>query len=92
MAREFIGALFNNGGSQAVRLPKECRFEGTAVRIRQEGSELTLAPLEKRKWPTGFWESFWSEGAASEDFEVPEPLPDAPHRDAVLDELDPDRG
>ncbi len=91
MAREFIGALFNNGGSQAVRLPKECRFEGSAVRIRQEGRTVTLEPLEKRQWPAGFWEAFWSEGPAPGDFEVPEPLRDAPHRDAILDYLDPDR-
>lgn len=27
--------LFNNGRSQAVRLPKDCRFEGTEVYVKK---------------------------------------------------------
>ena len=39
--------LFKNGRSQAVRLPKELRFEGTEVSIRQNPStgEVVIAPL-----------------------------------------------
>jgi len=38
--------LFKNGRSQAVRLPKEFRFEGTEVEIRREPAtgEVILAP------------------------------------------------
>lgn len=38
--------LFWTGRSQAVRLPKEFRFEGDAVRIRREGKAVVLEPLE----------------------------------------------
>jgi antitoxin VapB len=34
--------LFMNGRSQAVRLPKEFRFEGTEVRIRRHGEGVLL--------------------------------------------------
>ena len=38
--------LFKNGRSQAVRLPKEFRFEGTEVAIRRDetSGEVTLSP------------------------------------------------
>lgn len=38
--------LFKTGRSQAVRLPKEFRFEGTEVRIRKHGSGVLLEPLK----------------------------------------------
>jgi antitoxin VapB len=37
--------LFTHGGSQAVRLPKEFRFEGTQVHVRRVGNEVVLSPL-----------------------------------------------
>ncbi len=37
--------LFSNGQSQAVRLPKEFRFEGTKVRIRRLGNAVLLEPI-----------------------------------------------
>ena len=36
--------LFKNGQSQAVRLPKEFRFEGTSVFIHHLGSYVVLVP------------------------------------------------
>jgi len=33
MAKSGVAKLFRNGRSQAVRLPKEFRFEGDAVRV-----------------------------------------------------------
>ena len=39
--------LFQNGRSQAVRLPKEFRFEGSEVMIRREGEEIILAPVQE---------------------------------------------
>ena len=41
--------LFQNGGSQAVRLPKECRFpEGQReVVVRREGRRVILEPVEE---------------------------------------------
>lgn len=38
--------LFWSGRSQAVRLPKEFRFEGREVRIRREGDRVILEPDE----------------------------------------------
>lgn len=35
--------LFQNGRSQAVRLPAECRFEGDEVYIRRVGDEVILS-------------------------------------------------
>jgi virulence-associated protein VagC len=37
--------LFRNGGSQAVRLPKEFQFVGKEVRIRREGNGVVLEPV-----------------------------------------------
>jgi antitoxin VapB len=66
--------LFKNGRSQAVRLPKEFRFEGTEVAIRRDSAtgEVVLSPntdvREKASWAELFalWESL---GAADPDFE-----------------------
>ncbi len=37
--------LFQNGQSQAVRLPKEFRFEGGEVFIKKSGNAVVLIPL-----------------------------------------------
>lgn len=39
--------LFKNGESQAVRLPKEFRFEGTEVLIKRVGDAVVLLPTSK---------------------------------------------
>jgi antitoxin VapB len=38
--------LFQNGNSQAVRLPKEFRMPGDRVKISQRGKQIILEPLE----------------------------------------------
>ncbi len=38
-----VAKLFTHGGSQAVRLPKEFRFEGTEVFVRRVGDEVVLS-------------------------------------------------
>jgi antitoxin VapB len=43
--------LFKNGQSQAVRLPKEFRFEGSEVLIKRAGSAVVLLPKSK-SWNT----------------------------------------
>jgi antitoxin VapB len=45
--------LFKNGRSQAVRLPKELRFEGDRVFIKKVGSSVVLIPYQ-RPWQTLF--------------------------------------
>lgn len=37
--------LFWTGRSQAVRLPKEFRFEGDEVRIRRHGAAVVIEPV-----------------------------------------------
>jgi antitoxin VapB len=37
--------LFRNGRSQAVRLPREFRFEGDCVRIRRAGRGVLVEPV-----------------------------------------------
>ena len=45
--------IFQNGRSQAVRLPKEFRFEGTEVLIKRVGNAVVLLPHE-HSWETLF--------------------------------------
>ena len=44
--------LFKNGRSQAVRLPREFRFEGDEVRIRRAGRGVLVEPMftDVSKW------------------------------------------
>ncbi len=44
--------LFRNGRSQAVRLPREFRFEGDTVRIRKVRQGVLLEPIisDTGKW------------------------------------------
>lgn len=39
-----VAKLFTHGGSQAVRLPKQFRFEGTEVFVRRVGNDVVLSP------------------------------------------------
>jgi len=45
MPKADIAKLFQNGRSQAVRLPKEFRFEGDSVRIRRVAQGVLLEPV-----------------------------------------------
>jgi antitoxin VapB len=52
MPKADIAKLFQNGRSQAVRLPREFRFEGDRVRIRRVGQGVLLEPLiqDPKEW------------------------------------------
>ena len=50
-----IARIFKNGRSQAVRLPKEFRFEENEVLIRKKGNDVILSPLSKS------WDAFFKE-------------------------------
>ncbi len=39
--------IFQNGRSQAIRLPKAFRLSGTEVRISRDGNRIILEPLEQ---------------------------------------------
>jgi antitoxin VapB len=45
MGKTGTAKLFRNGRSQAVRLPREFRFEGDEVRIRRVARGVLLEPL-----------------------------------------------
>lgn len=45
MRKVEIAKLFQNGSSQAVRLPREFRFEGDRVRIRRVPQGVLLEPM-----------------------------------------------
>ncbi|MFO7803795.1 MAG: type II toxin-antitoxin system VapB family antitoxin [Desulfovermiculus sp.] len=38
--------LFQNGNSQAIRLPKEFRMPGNEVKIYKKGKQIIIEPLE----------------------------------------------
>jgi len=42
---ETTAKLFKNGSSQAVRLPKECRFAGDEVVVKRFGDTVILVPM-----------------------------------------------
>jgi len=52
MAKSKVAELFRNGRSQAVRLPKEFRFEGDRVRVRKVAGGVLLEPMisDPAKW------------------------------------------
>lgn len=43
--------LFTHGRSQAVRLPKEFRFDGKEVRVTRIGDKVILEPMESGAMP-----------------------------------------
>lgn len=45
-----MAKIFQHGGSQAVRLPKAFRFDGTEVLIEKHGDEVVLKPLLAAKF------------------------------------------
>jgi antitoxin VapB len=58
-----IAKLFKNGRSQAVRLPKEFRFESEEVFIWKEGNRVILSAKPKS------WREFFEDvPLASDDF------------------------
>jgi antitoxin VapB len=62
--------LFWNGRSQAVRLPKEFRFDGTEVAIHREGDRVILEPVSMSRRTPGGWErGVW----VARDFDAPLP-------------------
>ena len=46
--------IFNNGNSQAIRLPKEFRFESKEVIIRKVENGVLLMSQDKNMWENWF--------------------------------------
>lgn len=67
--------LFKNGESQAVRLPKEFRFDGDEVLIKKAGNAVVLLPKKKS------WEALVdSLGQFSNDFMTDREQPESNER------------
>ncbi len=68
--------LFMHGRSQAVRLPKEYRFEGTEVRVSKVGDKVILEPLHSVPFDV---DAMWAklDALGARDF-LPDGLPDDP--------------
>lgn len=80
-----IAKLFNNGRSQAVRLPAAYRFEGSEVFIRRDPDSgdviLSRRPVD--------WEGFF---AILRDAKVPADFLDRSERDQGVQDRDPFAG
>ncbi|MCP9629470.1 AbrB/MazE/SpoVT family DNA-binding domain-containing protein [Rhodopseudomonas palustris] len=65
-----------HGRSQAVRLPKAFRFEGSEVRVSRQGDKVILEPLKPKPFDA---EAFWArlDALGARDFLV-DGLPDDP--------------
>ena len=72
-----IARLFNNGGSQAVRLPAEFRFDGDEVLVRRDESTGDVILSKKTGWST--WQIYLdlrnkATGAVPHEFMEDRPL------------------
>ena len=71
--------IFENGRSQAVRLPKECRFHGDEVLVNKVGDIVILMP-KNSQWAgfldglNMFSDDFMSDGRSTDDQQVRESL------------------
>jgi antitoxin VapB len=74
------GRLFMNGGSQAVRLPKAFRFEGTQVFVKKMGNGVVLLPYNA-PWQT----LFDSLDLFSDDFMQTRDQPEQQVREALFE-------
>ena len=69
--------LFKSGRSQAVRLPKEFRFEGKEVRVSRHGDGVLLRPMK-----VDLDALFAKLDSYGVDFPEREPQPPYPERDS----------
>jgi antitoxin VapB len=72
--------LFQNGHSQAVRLPKEFRFEGSEVYVKKVGNAVVLLP-HNDPWRT----LFESLGKFSDDFMQERSQPEVQTREDLFE-------
>lgn len=60
---EYVAKIFMNGRSQAVRLPKDLRFDCDEVYVRKQGEGIIISP-KKPSWD----EFFGQDSAFNDDF------------------------
>jgi antitoxin VapB len=78
--------LFKNGGSQAVRLPKAFRFEGSEVFIKKVPEGVLLMPKEKHT--AMMWQE-WAENLSAFDEPIEIERGGVPQERDGLDEIFP---
>jgi len=72
--------LFQNGKSQAIRLPKKYRFAGTQVYLKKVGNAVVLIPEEDS------WQSLIdSVHLFSDDFMAEREQPETQHREPLFE-------
>ena len=75
-----IAKLFQNGRSQAVRLPKQFRFEGDKVYIKKIGNAVVLLPMDNS------WDSlFESLDKFTDDFMIEREQPEQQSREDIFE-------
>ena len=74
MADVKTAKLFKNGGSQAVRLPAEFRFEGDEVEISRDERTGNVILSERQSGPT-IWDYYDEVGYLDEPIEFMEERP-----------------
>jgi antitoxin VapB len=72
--------IFKNGKSQAIRLPKEYRFQGSKVYVKQVGNAVVLIP-EQDSWQT----LIESLAQFSDDFMLERQQPPPQEREGVFE-------
>jgi antitoxin VapB len=71
-----IAKIFMNGRSQAVRLPKDFRFDCDEVFVRKHGDGIIISPK------TNTWDDFFNQESAFDDsFLVDREQPEQQERD-----------
>ena len=78
--------IVQHGGSQAVRLPKAFRFQGSEVLIEKHGDEVVLRPVTHSQFKsfTQIARHLAENFPDAEDFPAPPPRPTA-HERAILE-------
>ena len=56
-----IAKIFMNGRNQAVRLPKEFRFDCDEVFVRKQGDEIVISPKQNT------WDDFFDQAPAFDE-------------------------
>jgi len=68
---ESIAKVFKTVDLKRLGCQKRFVLKGNEVKISKEGDKVILEPLERSKWPEGFWDVF----LVDKEFRTPEPLP-----------------
>ena len=61
----YTAKVFQNGRSQAIRIPKEFRVDTTEVYIEKSGDALIIRPKRENRWDRWF---AMNEGVDTSDF------------------------